>query len=91
MSEQQLSAAGKAPRPGLLWHQCLLVLVEVYTNSSLGALKAVFYLIGAVPDRVDPTPLSLLSWRCLVIPWLQDGVVRVLSLEAFVFLLLSLV
>lgn len=46
MSEQQLSAAGKAPRPGLLWHLCLLVLVGVCTNSSVGALKVVFYLNG---------------------------------------------
>lgn len=34
--------------------------------------KAVFDLIGAVPDRADPIPLPLLSCGCLVIPWLQD-------------------
>lgn len=66
MSEQQLSAAGKAPRPSLPWHQCMLVLVEVFPEQScsLGALRVVFYLLGAVPDRGDPTLLSLLSWGC---------------------------
>lgn len=72
MSEQQLRAAGQAPRPGLLWHQCLLVLVEVHMSSSLGALEVVFYVIGAVPNRGDPTLLSPLSCGCSVIPWLQD-------------------
>lgn len=91
MSEQQLSAAGKAPRPGLLWHQRMLVLVEMHMSSSLGALKVVFYLIGAGPERGDPSPLSpSLLWlpgNSLAAGW----AVRVLSLEMFVFLLFKLV
>lgn len=70
MSEQQLSAAGKAPRPAcsgtsacLCCLGCARTAVWVHWNCVLSH--------WSVPDRGDPTLLSL-SWGYLMIPWLQD-------------------